>query len=155
MQTIVPFNLASPTRDTTRENRVWLRGYVGHSMRIATAPCVVMSTNVISVGKTHSCSIPVYLKSLLSTYDPDLKKFLIHGFSLGFRIGFAGTGKSLLAPNLRSAEEQPEVLSAKLDKEWSAGRILGPFSSPPFANFVSSPSGVVPVTLFVRRTQEM
>lgn len=65
-------------------------------------------------------------------------------------IGFAGTSKSLLAPNLRSAEEQPEVSSAKLDKEWSAGRIVGPFSSPPFAfaNFVSSPLGVVP-----KRTQ--
>ena len=40
---------ASPTRDT-RENKAWLRGYVGHSMRVATAPGVVMSTNVISVG---------------------------------------------------------------------------------------------------------
>ena len=84
------------------------------------------------------------LEYLLSTYEPNLKSFLIDGFSLGFRIGFVGTSKSLLAPNLRSADEQPEVLSAKLDKEWSAGRIVGPFSSPPFANFVSSPLGVVP-----------
>ena len=143
-------------------------------MRVATAPGVVMSTNVISVGENtleHNANLPQLgtmgeigrpqltlilnsppvtpvrvsaLKSLLSTYDPDLKNFLVDGFSLGFRIGFAGTSNSLLAPNLRSAEEQPEVLSAKLDKEWSAGRIVGPFSSPPFANFVSSPLGVVP-----------
>ena len=45
---------------------------------------------------------------------------------------------------MRSADEQPEVLFAKLDKEWSGGRISGPFSSPPVANFVSSPLGVVP-----------
>ena len=143
-------------------------------MRVATAPGVVMSTNVISVGENtleHNASLPQLgtmgeigrrqltlilnsppvtpvrvsaLKSLLSTYDPDLKNFLIDGFSLGFRIGFAGTSNSLLAPILRSAEEKPEVLSAKLDKERSAGRIVGPFSSPPFANFVSSPLGVVP-----------
>ena len=67
------------------------------------------------------------LKSLLSTYDPDLKNFLINGFSIGFCIGFDGTSNPLLAPNLRSAEE-PEVLSSKLDKKWSAGRIVGPFS---------------------------
>ena len=78
------------------------------------------------------------LKSLLSTYDPDLKNFLINGFSIGFRIGFDGTSNPLLAPNLRSAEEQPEVLSSKLDKKWSAGCIVGPFSPPPFANFVSA-----------------
>ena len=140
-------------------------------MRVTSAPCVVMSTNVISVGENtlgRNASLqqlgtmgsqqlnlilnsppvtPVrvsVLKSLLSTYDPNLKNFLIHGFSLGFRIRFAGTGKSLLAPNLLSAEEQPEVLSSKLDKERSAGRIVGPFSSPPFANFVSSSLGVVP-----------
>ena len=69
-------------------------------------------------------------ESLLSTYEPNLKNFLIDGFSLGFRIGFIGTSKSLLAPNLRSAEEQPEVLSATLDKDGSAGRIVGQFTSP-------------------------
>ena len=71
-------------------------------------------------------------------------KILIDGFSLGFCIGFVGTSKSLLAPNFRSAEEQPEVLSEKLDKEWTVSRIVGSLSYPPFANFVSSPLGVVP-----------
>ena len=152
----------------------WLRAYVGHSMRVVTAPGVVISTNGISVGGNtlgRNASLPQLgttgeierqqlhlklnsppvtpirvsvLESLLSTYDLDFKNFLIDGFPLGFRIGFVGTSKPLLAPNLRSVEEQPEVLSAKLDKEWSAGRIVGPFSSPPFANFVSSPLGVVP-----------
>ena len=72
------------------------------------------------------------------------KFFLIDGFCLGFRIGLSGTSNSLLAPSLRSAEEQPEVLYARLDKEWSAGRIVGAFSCLPFAYFVSSPLGVVP-----------
>jgi len=42
------------------------------------------------------------------------------------------------------AEEQPEVLSAKLDKKWLAGHIVGPFSFSPFANFFSSPLGIIP-----------
>ena len=84
------------------------------------------------------------LNNLLFCYDIDLKKFLIDGFSFGFRIGFVGPHLSRKSSNLRSAEEQPEVLSTKLYKEWSAGRIVGPFSVPPFSTFISSPLGVVP-----------
>ena len=47
-------------------------------------------------------------KSLLSSYDPNLKDFLIHG---------------------SSSSSSSEVLSSKLDKERSAGRTVGPFSS--------------------------
>lgn len=55
-----------------------------------------------------------------------------------------GESTTRFATNLQSALEQPGVLSSKLEKEWSAGRIAGPFTSPPFSNFVSSPLGVVP-----------
>lgn len=84
------------------------------------------------------------LNSLLSNYDLHLTKFLIDGFSKGFRIGFVGESTPRFSSNLQSAQEQPGVLSSKLEKEWSAGRIAGPFASPPFSNFVSSPLGVVP-----------
>ena len=84
------------------------------------------------------------LNSLLSTYDQHLTKFLIDGFSKGFRIGFVGESTPRFSSNLQSAKENPGVLSCKLEKEWSAGRIAGPFSAPPFSNFVSSPLGVVP-----------
>ena len=97
-------------------------------MGVVTAPGVIMSTNVISVGKTHWGTMRVYL----------------NWAQWGRYNWFARTSKSLLAPNLRTAEDQPEVLSAKLDKEWSARRIVGPFSSHPFANFVSSPLGIIP-----------
>ena len=130
-------------------------------MLVVTAPGVVMSTNVISVGKNtlgQNASLPqlgtkgetkrrqlhLILKSppftpirvsvleyLLSTYEPNLKNFLINRSSLDFCIGFVGTSKSLLAPNLRSVGKQPEVLSTKLEKEWSADHIFGPFSFPP------------------------
>ena len=94
-------------------------------MRVATLPEVIMSTNVISVGENtlgRNASLqqlgtmgsqqlnlilnsppvtPVrvsVLKSLLSTYDPNLKIILINGFSLGFSLGFTGTSKLLLVP---------------------------------------------------------
>ena len=69
---------------------------------------------------------------------------MIDGFSFGFRVGLVGTSQLRLASKLRSAKDQPEILAAKLKKEWCAGRIVGPFSSrPPFDNFISSPLGVV------------
>jgi len=97
-------------------------------MRVATLPDVIMSTNVISVGENtlgYNASLPQLgtmgkterrqlnlilnsppvtpvrvsvLKSLLSSYGPNLKNFLIDGFSLGFSLGFTGTSKLLLVP---------------------------------------------------------
>ena len=83
------------------------------------------------------------LSPLLQHYDPHLKQFLINGFLLGFSIGFEGNSRLRLASNLCSAKE-PKTLPAKLEKELCTGRIVGPFSRPPFDNFISSPLGVVP-----------
>ena len=54
-----------------------------------------------------------------------------------------GDERSLESSNLKSALSQPQVVSAKLEKERAAGRIAGPFSSPPFAYFRCSPLGIV------------
>ena len=50
----------------------------------------------------------------------------------------------LTAGDLRSAYEHDEVVGKALQKELSAGRIKGPFDSPPFANYCCSGLGVVP-----------
>ena len=156
----------------SRETKVKAsEGFAGPIMRDEPALAVVSNTNAVSVAantRVYNVSMPplgnlqerhlnrivnsppvtpvrvAVLNNLLSGYDPSLRKVLVDGFSLGFRIGYIGTGKSFIASNLRSAVEQPEVLSAKLGKEWTAGRIVGPFSSPPFNLFISSPLGVVP-----------
>ena len=77
------------------------------------------------------------LSPLLQHYDPRLKQFLIDGFSFGFRVGFVGNSRLRLTSNLCTAKEQPKILAAKLEKELCAGRIVGPFSRPPFDNFIS------------------
>ena len=81
---------------------------------------------------------------LLHGYDRDDKRFLIDGLTFGFRLGFTGDERSLESSNLKSALSQPQVVSAKLEKERAAGRIAGPFSSPPFPYFRCSPLGIVP-----------
>lgn len=86
------------------------------------------------------------LKEFLSFYDCHKARFLLDGFTFGFRIGsdlivshFPGCKKNLL-----SAQTHPNVIDLKLTKEIEANRIAGPFSQPPFAQFHVSPLGVVP-----------
>ena len=53
------------------------------------------------------------------------------GFSFGFRIHFRGAERSFEARNLRSALDNPKAVYSKLNKELEAGRLAGPFISPP------------------------
>ena len=84
------------------------------------------------------------LEYLLNGYPASLKEYLVSGFSCSFRINFVGDRHSFESPNLKSALEQPKIVVSKLNKEREAGRIVGPFSEPPFGNFRCSPLGIVP-----------
>lgn len=84
------------------------------------------------------------LQIYLAGYDQGLSDFLLAGFRFGFSIPFFGERSSYESPNLKSALDNPYVVRAKLGKELDAGRIVGPFTHPPFQNFRSSPLGVVP-----------
>ena len=81
------------------------------------------------------------LEFLLDGYDIILKQFLVDGFRYGFRVNFVGEHASSESPNLKSALERPNITCAKLHQECDAGRIVGPFSTPPFLNFRCSPLG--------------
>ena len=69
---------------------------------------------------------------------------LINGFTNGFSLGYEGERVPMSARNLKSAFDHPQVVESKIGKEVELGRIVGPFSSPPFQNFRCSPIGVVP-----------
>ena len=84
------------------------------------------------------------LEQLLTGYSPALKTFLVDGFRCGFRIHFFGEQSSFESPNLKSALQSPDIVSAKLQKEIDAGRIVGPFRTHPFPVFRTSPIGLVP-----------
>ena len=46
--------------------------------------------------------------------------------------------------NHKSARQNAQLVSAKIDKELAAGHLTGPFHLPPFSKFVVSPLGLVP-----------
>ena len=66
------------------------------------------------------------------------------GFTEGFSIHFDGDLTEIVSKNLLSAIQQSAVVEAKLSKEIDAGRIAGPFQTPPFPKFRVSSLGVVP-----------
>jgi hypothetical protein len=69
---------------------------------------------------------------------------LYYGFKYGFPLHFKGACSSFFANNLVSAQQNPEIVSAKPFKECQANRLAGPFDHPPFVKFCVSPLGVVP-----------
>ena len=85
------------------------------------------------------------LAARLEMCDPFDKVYLLNGFRKGFDLGFRSRpNNNPNIANLRSAEENPDIMSAALHKELALGRIKGPFHSPPFPFFQVSPVGIVP-----------
>lgn len=84
------------------------------------------------------------LDFLLHGYDHDSKRFLIDGFTFGFRLGFMGDERSLESSNLKSALSQPQVLSAKLIKNAPPAELLDRSLHLLFLTFVALPWALFP-----------
>lgn len=84
------------------------------------------------------------LKNWLAGYTQTDVEFLVDGFTNGFRIPFSGTRQFRLSKNLQSARDHPNILANKIAVELEAGRVAGPFATPPFDNLQISPLGLVP-----------
>ena len=150
-----PFKLESTARDVSSPMSVLSPE---QNTQVVNVPPRLHKTDPISVLTAHEEELkyrvlhsppvtPVNverLEILLHGYNPALTQYLIEGFSLGFRINFVGERCAMDSPNLKSALERSIVTSAKLQKECDAGRIVGPFATPPFSNFRTSPIGLVP-----------
>lgn len=86
-----------------------------------------------------------HLTFLLQYYPKrDVAQELIQGFNNGFRLNYTGPRYHTLAPNLLSANLYQEETMAKLMKEVSLGRMLGPFHDLPISTLRISPIGLVP-----------
>ena len=85
------------------------------------------------------------LTKMLSTY-PNKKtaKFLEDGFKNGFSLQYTGPRVHYFANNLKSAEQAPDIVLQKINKEIDSGRVAGPFNCLPIANLRISPLGLVP-----------
>ena len=121
------------------------------------APCQPLSSVLVELNQKETLlkhqalhSPPVTpvrvarLECLLHCYEQHKKHFLVDGFRCGFRVNFVGDRLPYESPNLKSVLDQPDIARIKLRKECDAGRIVGPFRTPPFADFRTSPLGVVP-----------
>lgn len=77
---------------------------------------------------------------------PDRKAaaFLESGFRSGFPIPCGMASSDVVPRNLSSVRLRPEVVSEKLRKEVSLGRMAGPFAFVPVPGLVVSPLGLVP-----------
>ncbi|MES9971263.1 MAG: reverse transcriptase domain-containing protein, partial [Candidatus Thiodiazotropha sp.] len=70
--------------------------------------------------------------------------YLIKGFSYGFQLGYLGQRQFRMSSNMSSCKQFSDVISHKIKAEVAAGRLKGPFSSPPFKNIQISPIGCIP-----------
>ena len=70
--------------------------------------------------------------------------WLLDGIDNGVSIGYTGSVSPLRSCNLSSAHAHPDVVDAELEKEITAGWIIGPFAKPPLHNLRTSGVGVVP-----------
>lgn len=90
---------------------------------------------------------PIKVKNLLAVlqgYEKEKLRVLLEGFSYGFHLGCTDLPRSKVSRNHKSAIEHPSVIQDFIAQGRELGRIAGPFPSPPFTHFVSSPLGVVP-----------
>ena len=69
---------------------------------------------------------------------------IINGFTQGFHLLINGQQEQIIKHNHPSALALFDAVQAKIEKEVNQGRTAGPFKSPPFLNFTTSPLGAVP-----------
>ena len=84
------------------------------------------------------------MRKLLKGYNTDETEFLVNGFTHGFKIPFQGQETDFIAQNSWSAKQNPQAVNKNIAKELLAGRIAGPFDTPPLDHFHSSPLAVRP-----------
>lgn len=101
-------------------------------------------TNNTKSRNQHS-SLPTQIKvnlldKLLTGYQD--RQYIIDGFTNGFMIDFTGKEDPLSSTNSQSAYIYHDVVDEKLKNETFLGRVAGPFDTPPFINFKSSPLAV-------------
>ncbi len=98
-----------------------------------------MSPDPSASGPLHARH-HVWRRELAGSPFAHLLAPLLHGFHLEVTSPVAG----FAADNYASCLDHREAISAQIAEMVAAGWAAGPFSSPPFPDFVVSPLGAVP-----------
>ena len=85
-----------------------------------------------------------FLWELQSHPNNEFCDYIVSGIREGFDLGVKGNLVSFSSGNMKSANQHSDVVSKYIATETKAGRIKGPFKTPPFSTFRCSPIGVVP-----------
>ena len=104
-------------------------------------PHVPVTTHDVSHATGHQKVVtpvkPEKLNRLLAGYQH--RQYIIQGITEGFTLHFEGPNTPLISKNSPSIAANIGIARKKIQKELSLGRIAGPFQTPPFPNFKSSP----------------
>ena len=84
------------------------------------------------------------LERLLQNFDPEISKFLVNGFTFGFKIPYYGSRDPKRSKCFNPTSDNITILKQKIQKEINANRVAGPFNDLPFPNLQISPLGLVP-----------
>ena len=85
-----------------------------------------------------------FASELESHHDKAWVSWLLNGITYGVSIGFSGPHTPYVSSNLPSAAQHSHIITMELAKEVEAGRVLGPFATPPMTTFRSSGLGAIP-----------
>jgi len=123
------------------------------SVNPATEPGLTSTANVIrtpvSITGQHGitlCATPTLNAAALEEgllHHPDkfFVNYIVSACKNGVDIGFRGPRSYRCSQNWQSSRDHAAAVSKSIAKDLSLGRKLGPFSVPPFINFVGSPMG--------------
>ena len=115
---------------------------VNKDMSVTTVSRSTLLPDVIFVAQA-----PLHLnnfhKYLASHPDQAWCTKLLQDNEHGLNIGFQGERTSMVSDNWKSALDHPEVITEYLANEIAAGYKAGPFTQPPFPDFVRLPMGIV------------
>ena len=101
----------------------------------------------INLDISSLASSPINLLALqreLDMYDSPDRDCILDGFTNGFSLHYTGPRVSVDCKNLKSAFEFPALIQDKINSEILAGRVAGPFYTPPIPALRVSPIGLVP-----------
>lgn len=98
----------------------------------------------LTVYKSNTpINISIFEKELSNHPNRPLVEWAIAALKYGVRTGYTGDRTGYQFPNLKSADEKPELLRENIQKELSVGRLIGPLKLAP-VNAKLSPLGIVP-----------